>query len=1549
MRWKRNVLAALAALSTVASGLATAAVPGIAPPAAAQTVGTAPPAEVVRFFATSDLHFSSAGSNQLVGDAGTAFGTPYSYYSDLGANGQTTKKTLLDDGWANADSCVVFADGQAPEGHDDHDRCRNVTNTAVLNEMISEMKKANAAAPDSVRGLVIAGDVTKNNANSEWNLYHTLLEDGGARADTYDGVGNHDVGCAGDDKEDLRKKSSLMAGCAGNHYMAEIGARNRNASGEHRCGDYVRLDDRPATAAQCPAYSWDFGGVHFVNLMTGRPVWRDEDSYDKNHHIWTFLQRDLATNASDGRPVVLVQHYGLDPFSTNTDPAGDIWWTEADRLVLWNILSRYNVILMVSGHTHMATAETPAWTWNRPAGTDLGPESIPNIVVGKGCNGVEGCDGGKVPDDDGPGFWADVTLTSTGNRGRIEVKRHATTPTEPWQIKWSNRQRTNDLEVRYNHTQGTSTESDRIAFYDAWYSWRSSNALFYAVRRPTRVAVDSSTVTTAQAIADDQANIGPFTVRLTDDHGNPVAIDASTKVFIEGAPPSVSLSATEKGPALPTEGGLPYVVVPGWASTTQIWYGDTVAFAPDSHFPRARINAATILAKEYSDPFGALVAPAPGRLRIQTPDARVVKGDFTCTPVDVSAVDEFGNRARLATSVGLSFSSSGDANSSWNTEACKRLDGSSDSGVRLSPTVADSYSGPDPRRYWFGTNTEAATIELRVQPQGGQRWTKTLPVVDLANHAVTVPQHPINGPIQASDDLLGPFEVALVDGIGNIHQAPSDQRFYLRTSPPIAPGLVDFFATGDGTTPIDHVSIPAGGSTATFWARLRQAGSYQMLVEPQAGPGLQQYDRAELPVTVEAAAPANLQLTDHWVDSTGTPQPRPAALSGIPVGLRLLDRFGNTAMPSSNVTVGLDPNNWDGYFTASGATGADVLNYISFPPGAQADRIVHYHDAVAGPKTLRATVRTLGSTLELPITVKPAKPVGVQVTSSPTEIDRGTGATEGPWTLQLVDAFGNRITERQCPGSDHCPNRITVTSDGTPLFRTSPDGAATEWLEYTFAEPVQQFWYSNSTSGPREITLASRIYKSALQYTDDLQLLAIEVRPGPATGSTVAAPPIQTYASPTATAGPYRLILRDSSGTPTTSAVATTFDVTSASDITVATSEAGAPVTSLTVPAGSQSVYFWVGGPAGQHEITFTAAGLAPGAFTVALAKAPQTVSLSVPATGTYGARVTPTASATSGLPVTLSADGCRLEGSAVVLDQVGTCQLTGNQAGDAYFDRAEPVIGSTEVGPAPLTVTASSPRSTYGGTPPTVTASYAGLVDGDTVDDLEAAPSCSTTVVETTPVGTYPTTCAGGEDSRYTFEYVDGTARVDPALLTVAADDQSRPYGEPNATFTYSVRGFVNSEDATVISGVPSIETTATPSSEPGRYPIVMSPGSLSAANYTFALEDGILTITRAPVTLTASDTTVSKSSRTPDVEFRGTAMAASGTPISGLTISFSTATELGERRCEGITASDGVATCKVSVSDRVFASRDRSYTASFAGDTRYLPASDEARVTAR
>lgn len=99
----------------------------------------------------------------------------------------------------------------------------------------------------------------------------------------------------------------------------------------------------------------------------------------------------------------------------------------------------------------------------------------------------------------------------------------------------------------------------------------------------------------------------------------------------------------------------------------------------------------------------------------------------------------------------------------------------------------------------------------------------------------------------------------------------------------------------------------------------------------------------------------------------------------------------------------------------------------------------------------------------------------------------------------------------------------------------------------------------------------------------------------------------------------------------------------------------------------------------------------------------------------------------------------------------------------------------------------------------------------------------------------------------------------VQPAPLTISADNKEREIGQPNPTLTASFSGFVNGDSPASLTGSLLLSTTATIASPEGVYPITAS--GLSSPNYAITYVPGTLTVT---VCFTTYPTGVAKAGST-------------------------------------------------------------------------------------
>ena len=98
-------------------------------------------------------------------------------------------------------------------------------------------------------------------------------------------------------------------------------------------------------------------------------------------------------------------------------------------------------------------------------------------------------------------------------------------------------------------------------------------------------------------------------------------------------------------------------------------------------------------------------------------------------------------------------------------------------------------------------------------------------------------------------------------------------------------------------------------------------------------------------------------------------------------------------------------------------------------------------------------------------------------------------------------------------------------------------------------------------------------------------------------------------------------------------------------------------------------------------------------------------------------------------------------------------------------------------------------------------------------------------------------------------------TQSVSPPRSTVTANDATKVYGQANPAFAASYCGFVLGQDPSVLGGTLSFSTSATAAShvQAGGYPV--TPGGLTSTNYAISFVAGTLTITPAPLSITADN----------------------------------------------------------------------------------------------
>lgn len=150
-----------------------------------------------------------------------------------------------------------------------------------------------------------------------------------------------------------------------------------------------------------------------------------------------------------------------------------------------------------------------------------------------------------------------------------------------------------------------------------------------------------------------------------------------------------------------------------------------------------------------------------------------------------------------------------------------------------------------------------------------------------------------------------------------------------------------------------------------------------------------------------------------------------------------------------------------------------------------------------------------------------------------------------------------------------------------------------------------------------------------------------------------------------------------------------------------------------------------------------------------------------------------------------------------------------------------------------------------YGEQNPNFTLSYEGIIDADKDVEVLTTPIYSTTANIKSDVGIYEVIA-----SNVTFEdyevtsYFPGELTINPAILTIKANNAERIYFADAPVYTSSYEGFVNDDDESVLLAPIEYTTDASKYSNTGDYTI--TPYGTSAKNYEINYQTGKLFVTK-------------------------------------------------------------------------------------------------------
>ena len=589
-----------------------------------------------------------------------------------------------------------------------------------------------------------------------------------------------------------------------------------------------------------------------------------------------------------------------------------------------------------------------------------------------------------------------------------------------------------------------------------------------------------------------------------------------------------------------------------------------------------------------------------------------------------------------------------------------------------------------------------------------------------------------------------------------------------------------------------------------------------------------------------------------------------AALNGAVSGddVSLITDNASAAFAGSNVGTGL-PVNVSGY----AITGADAGNYtLTQPTGLAADitaatltitatantKIYDGNTSAAAVPTVSGlqgsdTVTGLAETYD-------TQNAGTGKTLSVSSYTVNDGNSGGNYTVNTVTSTAGVI--EQAIGSVTLGS-LSQTYDGSAkaaTATTTPTGLTVSFTyngsatvptaagSYTVIATINDANYQGSATGTLVIGQATAtISLGSLSQTYNGSAKAATATTTP-TGLTVSFTYNGSATVPTA-AGTYTvvatindanyqgsatgtLVIGKASGSITLGSLSQTYDG-SAKAVTATTTPSGLAVSftyngSATVPtaAGSYTVIATI------NDANYQ--GNATGTLVIGQASAPITLG-SLNQTYNGSAKAATATTIPSGLAVNFTYNG-----SATVPTAAGTYTVVAT-INDANYQGS--ATGTLVIGQASAPITLGSLNQTYNGSAKAATATTipSGLAVTFTYNGSATVPTAAGSY---TVIGTI-------NDTNYTGSATN-TLVINKVTLTVMADNKTKIYGMPNPPLTASYNGFVGGDNANVLVSPVVLNTTATTTSDAGKYPITA--GGAVAANYTIQYVDGTLQVFSAP-----------------------------------------------------------------------------------------------------
>lgn len=224
------------------------------------------------------------------------------------------------------------------------------------------------------------------------------------------------------------------------------------------------------------------------------------------------------------------------------------------------------------------------------------------------------------------------------------------------------------------------------------------------------------------------------------------------------------------------------------------------------------------------------------------------------------------------------------------------------------------------------------------------------------------------------------------------------------------------------------------------------------------------------------------------------------------------------------------------------------------------------------------------------------------------------------------------------------------------------------------------------------------------------------------------------------------------------------------------------------------------------------------------------------------------------GLAITVT--GENISGSSAI--NAGTYTATASITNKNYVLAESSKTATFTITARALTITANNHEIIYGSAPATNGYTISGMIEGETPEtaNIGGTVKLTTNYTKYGNVGEYDiiVDISGLSAPNYSFTAKNGKLTVNKKELTVTAKNHEITYGEEPSANGYTINGFVNNENESVITGLENITYIIEYAQwkDIGQFSITPKVDGLSAVNYSFkANSDGRLKVNKLNIQL--------------------------------------------------------------------------------------------------